>query len=345
MQSNLEKIHRLIAEQAGPEPFSGVVYLTQGEEILFEKAYGQAIRAETIPNRVDTRFQTASGCKIFTAVAVCRLVERSLLAFDTRLRDCIDKDFPNFSPDITIGHLLTHTSGITSYFEEDVNPDYEAIWKNTPMYNIRGPEDFLPLFRHKKMKFPPGERFDYNDGGFILLGLAVEAVTGLEFPKYAEESVLAPAGMEDSGYFATDSLPERTAYAYIRNLDGTWRTNFFAVPIVGAPDGGAYTTGPDMTKFWQALTGHRLLGAETTGLMLTPRVEAGQHPPCTHYGYGVWIDMLGGRIRKYFVEGFDPGVAMRSAFYPDRGAVFTMLANTSRAMWPLYTKIEQEMDL
>jgi len=345
MEMDKLKIDRLIREQTEPEPFSGTVYLTRGEEVLFEKAYGQAIRAEAIPNRVDTRFQTASGCKIFTAVAVCRLVERGAITFDTPFRDCVDKDLPNFSPDITMGHLLTHTSGITSYFEEDVNPDYEAIWKNIPMYNVRAPEDFLPLFQHKKMKFPPGERFDYNDGGFILLGLAVEALTGVEFPKCIETSVLAPAAMADSGYFATDRLPGRTAYAYIRNPDGTWRTNFFAVPIVGAPDGGAYTTAPDMVKFWRALAGHRLLDAETTELMLTPHVEAGPHPPCTHYGYGVWIEKAGGGTRKYFVEGFDPGVAMRSAFYPERDMGLTMLGNTSRAMWPLYGKIEQVLDL
>ena len=192
MESNLDRIDRLISEQTEPEPFSGVVYLTQGEEILFEKAYGQAIRTEAIPNRVDTRFQTASGSKIFTAVAVCRLVERGLLTFDTPLRDCVDVEFPNFAPEITMGHLLTHTSGIISYFEEDVNPDYEALWKGVPMYSIRGPKDFLPLFRHKEMKFPPGDRFDYNDGGFILLGLAVEAVTGLEFPDWRIRATSPP---------------------------------------------------------------------------------------------------------------------------------------------------------
>lgn len=345
MKWNLSGIDRLITEQTEPEPFSGVVYLTQGEEVRFGRAYGHAIKPEAIPNRIETRFQTASGCKVFTALAVCRLVERGLLTFETRLRDCVDADFPNFSPDITTRHLLTHTSGITSYFEEDVDPDYEAIWQDTPMYSIRRPKDFLPLFQHKKMKFSPGERFDYNDGGFILLGLMVESVTGVEFSKCVEESVLTPAGMEDSGYFATDRLPERTAYAYIRNPDGTWRTNFFAVPIVGAPDGGAYTTAPDMARFWRALTGNRLLDSETTGMMLMPRVETDQHPPCTHYGYGVWIEKSGGRIRKCFVEGFDPGVAMWSAFYPDSGLVFTMLGNTSRALWSLYSKIEQELDL
>ena len=147
------------------------------------------------------------------------------------------------------------------------------------------------------------------------------------------------------GLFATDRLPERTAYAYIQNPDGTWRTNFFAVPIVGGPDGGAYVTAPDMARFWRALVTHNLLGAETTRTMLEPHVETADDPPSTHYGYGVWIEKSAEKIRKYFVEGFDPGVAMRSAFYPDSNVVFTMLGNTSRGLWPLYAEIEQELGI
>jgi CubicO group peptidase (beta-lactamase class C family) len=342
---NPSRVDRLVAQQSEPENFSGVVHVTRGEEVLFAKAYGNAIRAESIPNRLDTRFQIASGCKVFTAVAVCQLVERGLIAFGTRLRDCVDADLSGLSADITIAHLLTHTSGITSYFEEDVDADYEALWCDVPMYNIRRPKDFLPLFQRKKMKFAPGARFDYNDGGFLLLGLAVEAVTGIDFSHYIERSVFAPAGMDDSGYFATDRLPERTAYAYIKDPDGTWRTNFFAVPIVGGPDGGAYTTAPDMARFWRALTGHELLREETTGIMLKPHVATVDDPPSTHYGYGVWIEKTGEKIRKYFVEGLDPGVAMRSAFYLEGDLVLTIMGNTARATWPLYRKIEQELGL
>ena len=101
------------------------------------------------------------------------------------------------------------------------------------MYNVRSPRDFLPLFQHKRMKFRPGERFEYNDGGFIILGLIIEQQTGMSFSKYVEENVLAPCGMSHSGYFAANQLPGRTAYAYIHNeATNTWRTNFFAVPIV-----------------------------------------------------------------------------------------------------------------
>jgi CubicO group peptidase (beta-lactamase class C family) len=217
------------------------------------------------------------------------------------------------------------------------------------MYNVRGPKDFLPLFQHKSMKFSPGESFDYNDSGYILLGLALEAVSGMSFAEYIQERILRPAGMKDSGYFPTDQLPERTAYdqlpertayAYIKNADETWRTNFFAVPIVGGPDGGAYTTAPDMARFWRALTMKNLLDAEMTALLLEAQIATSWKSPNTHYGYGVWIDRPEGGMRKFFVEGSDPGVALRSAVYVAEDLVLTIIGNTGDALWALYREVE-----
>ena len=323
-----------------PEPFSGVIHLTRGDEVLFQEARGLALRPESIPNTVRTRFQMASGCKIFTSVAVCQLVDEGKLDLGTRLRDCVDATFPHHAPDITIHHLLTHSSGITSYFEEDVDPDYEALWRDVPVHKMRRPRDFLPLFQDKPMKFAPGERFDYNDGGYVLLGLVVESVAGMDFASYVSENVFGLAGMDDSGYFATDRLPQRTARAYIRDADGGWRSNVFTVPIVGGPDGGAYTTASDMARFWRALVERRLLAAETTEAMLSSRIATASSRPYTDYGYGVWIEKAGGGVRKRFVEGSDPGVAMRSAVYPSVDAVLTVIGNTGDALWRLYPELE-----
>ena len=338
-------IEKCIRAQVEPESFSGVMQILRGGRVLFEGAYGLANRPESIPNRINTRFQTASGCKAFTAAALLQLIDRGKLKPETPLAACVDIEFPDYAPGITIHHLLTHTSGITSYFEEDLNPDYEALWRDTPMYRIREPGDFLPLFQNKPMKFRPGERFDYNDGGYILLGLVLEAISGLGFAEYIKKHIFDPARMNDSGYFPTDRLPDRTAYAYIKNDDGTWRTNFFAVPIVGAPDGGAYTTAPDLARFWEALRSGRLLSAPVAAAMLEPRVITDLDSPYNHYGYGVWVDKPGNSVRKYFVVGSDPGVALHSAFYPERGMILTMIGNTGGALWPLYKDIERAINL
>lgn len=338
-------IIEIITAHNDPEPFSGVVSLSRGPEILYQRAFGDAIRAEKIANKVNTRFQTASGCKIFTSVAACQLMERGKLTPDTLLRDCVDLDFPHYDPEITVEHLLTHSSGITSYFEEDLNPDYEALWQDFPQYRVRSPADFLPLFQHKPMKFPPGQRFDYNDGGYILLGLVIERVSGQNFSDYVQKEIFLPAGMQDAGYFAADQLPARTAYAYIQNEDGSWRTNFFAVPIMGGPDGGAYVTAPDLMRFWQALAQHILLGPEMTETLLSAHISTGWKAPHTDYGYGVWLDRQDGRTKKYFVEGYDPGVALRSAVYPAEDIIFTVMGNTGDALWSLTKKLEDTLEL
>lgn len=336
----LAEIEDALTRQRTSEPFSGVVSLRRGDTILYERACGDALRAESIPNRVDTRFQIASGCKIFTSVAINQLFDQGRLTPDTLLRDCAGVELPHFAPDITVHQLLTHTSGIPDYFDEAVMDDYEELWRQLPMYTIRQPADFLPLFQDKPMQAPPGSTFVYNNGGYVLLGLIVEHMTGTPFAKYIADHIFRPAGMTDSGYFANNQLPPRTAHSYIENADGTWRSNIYAVPIVGGPDGGAYTTAADMGRFWQALLAHTLLNAETTDRLLWPYAETGSPSPYDHYGRGMWIEAGADGIRKYFVEGSDPGVAFRSAVYPAHGLTLTILANTGHTLWPVFREIE-----
>jgi len=339
MLFDFQTLDDLVRTQADPEPFSGAIYMTRGERVIFSQGYGYANRSERLLNRVDTRFQAASGSKIFSAVAVCQLIEAGKLTLESRVVDLLPGVFPNIDPAVNVRHLLTHTSGITSYFEEDVNPDYEALWQSTPVYRMQRNGDFLPLFQNKAMKFAPGTRFEYNDGGFILLGALIEAVSGMAFQDYVQEQVFRRAHMVDAGYFPTDQLPPRTALAYLPAADGSWRSNIFAVPARGVADGGAYTSTLDWYQFWQALRQCRLLGQEMTALLLQPQVPTGEDAPNTHYGLGVWIEMQDERLSSYFVEGYDPGVSMCSFVYPEQDLILTMLANTNKALWPLQQKL------
>ena len=208
------------------------------------------------------------------------------------------------------------------------------------MYNVRAPRDFLPLFQHKKMRFPPGEKFEYNDGGFIILGLIIEQQTGTSFSEYIEENILAPCGMEDSGYFAADRLPGRTAYSYIQDeADNSWRTNVFAVPVVGGPDGGAYTTAPDMVKFWMALFDGRILNVKHTEKLLYPHIAAKTGGEHRYYGYGVWMIKPADAVSAYYVEGWDPGVAFISSFHPKNELMIMIIGNTNRPAWPIHDGI------
>jgi CubicO group peptidase (beta-lactamase class C family) len=322
-----------------------VVSVRHKDVIVFERAYGAALRSESIPNQIATRFQIASGCKIFTSVAICQLIERGVLSPNTLLSECVDVSFPQFDPQITIHHLLTHTSGIPDYFDEAVMDDYEVLWQHQPMYTMRRPADFLPLFQNLPMQSRPGSTFAYNNAGFVVLGLIIEQCTATRFTDYVVEQIFRLCGMHDSGYFATDQLPARTAAAYIENPDRTWRTNIYAVPIIGGADGGAYTTAADMACFWQALWEHKLLSSASTNALLTPQVATQVPAPFNSYGYGVWIGTTANGTRKWFVEGSDPGVAFRSSVYPEQNMVLTALGNTGRALWPIYTELEAILSL
>jgi len=341
-----DKVERGADAQHEKQPFSGVVLIREQGNTIFEYAYGDANRSDAIHNTMHTRFAIASGSKIFTAVAVALLVDKNVITFDTPLKDCLKIEFPHFDPNITVRHLLTHSSGIPDYFDEEGGADYEELWQSRPMYAMREPKDFLPMFQKEKMKFPPGERFSYSDAGFIVLGLIIEEQTGMRFIDYIEENVFARADMTDSGYFAADRLPDRTAFSYIeKDSDGGWRTNTFAVPIIGAPDGGAYTTAPDMAYFWSALFDHRLLSREITVELLRPQIEAKSEGANCHYGLGVWVKMKHDSISSYYVTGWDPGVGMISEVIPERGLLVTVIGNSNRPTFPMYRALCQALGL
>ncbi|MFD2879366.1 serine hydrolase domain-containing protein [Paenibacillus rhizoplanae] len=107
-------------------------------------------------------------------------------------------EFPLFDPEITVHELLTHSSGIPDYFDEETMEDFAALWNDTPMYTLRRPVDFLPMFAALPMKFSPGERFHYNNAGYIMLSLLIETVSGMKFTDYVEQHIF-PA-LRDAGF-------------------------------------------------------------------------------------------------------------------------------------------------
>jgi CubicO group peptidase (beta-lactamase class C family) len=207
----------------------------------------------------NSRYGIASGCKLFTAIAICQLVEEGKISFDSKLSDCLTIDFKHFDDKVTVHHLLTHTSGIPDYFDEDVMDNFEELWVNNPMYQIRKLKDFLPMFQNVPMKSQVGESFHYNNAGYILLGLIVEQASELEFSDYVQKHIFNKADMTQAGYFSFDSLPPNTALGYIYNPDGTWKTNIYSLPVIGGSDGGAFVTANDMVKLWNALMNYQLL--------------------------------------------------------------------------------------
>ncbi|UOY92829.1 beta-lactamase family protein [Ectobacillus sp. JY-23] len=330
-------------QQVASHPeFSGVITIEQAGSTLFEHAQGYYNRSEGLRNTLQTRFGIASGCKLFTAIAICRLIEQDLLAFDTKLKDCLPIAFPHINGDLTIHHLLTHTSGIPDYFDEAIMSDFEDLWQEYPMYTLKRPSDFLPMFQHGRMMFEPGEQFHYNNAGFIVLGMIIEQVTGAPFSTYIEEHVLRRCDMFDSGYFSLDCLPKNTAFGYIDEDGGAWRTNIYSIPIQSGADGGAYVTAPDMTKFWRALLRYQILSEASTKLLLKPHVQVKEH---VYYGYGIWMKIENKHVKKYHIMGYDPGVSFHSVVYPASQTILSVLSNKSSGAFQMMNIVEEQLQV
>lgn len=326
-----------VAEKQQEIQFSGSIYVREGDKTLMSESFGYANRSEKIINQPSTRFSIASGSKIFTSIAICQLVEEGALAFDTKLSDCLDTAFPHFDEKITIHHLLTHTSGVPDYFDEDEMDDYEMLWENLPMYRMRSAKDFLPMFRHEEMQDKAGSAFEYNNAGYILLGLVIEQISGLCFTDYIEEKVFKTAGMMGSGYFSMDELPGDVATGYMEKPDGGWKSNIYSLPVKGGPDGGAYVTAADMGSFWGALMSGRLLSEGMARLLLAPRENVTED---IFYGYGGYMESDGEDVVKYIQMGYDPGVNYRSVHYPDWDLTIIVCSNHSEGAYEMLKELE-----
>jgi CubicO group peptidase (beta-lactamase class C family) len=331
MTAQISRLTRAYRAAARSTPFSGVVALedTRTGAWLFTRTAGWANRAERIPNRLNTRFASASGSKLFTAVAALQLVEEGLLRLDSPAADIIE-GFP-FGRAATLRHLLTHTSGLPDYFDEtgEQDGDYASLWADRPVYRMDSARDFLPMFYARPVLFNPGERFSYNNAGFLLLELIIERASGEAFRQRVQRRVFDTAGMSGAGYFYADRLPGHTALGYLTGeMDA--RTNLFALPYIGGGDGGAYASAQDWSQFWKALLNGRLLGPDLLAQMLSPQAPAEALPgrPGRQYGLGVWLNLAPLRPAARAV-GSDPGVEMVSACLNADGLQLSVLSNQS----------------
>jgi len=321
------------------QDFSGVIRIRLGADPVYERASGYADRGNRLPNTLETRFGIASGTKLLTAIAIGRLIEAGKLALDTRLADVVDLGYPQYSQDITIRHLLTHTSGIPDYYDEEEVHEFEGFKVAVPWSELLGPRDYLAIFPEGPMKFEPGERFSYSNGGYITLGIVIEEVSGTPYQEFVMREVLQRAGMARSGFFAMNRLPEKTAFGYIDD-DAGWRTNVFDLPLVGASDGGAFTTAGDMTRLWDAFWSFELLSEATVVEFVGNYSRAEAEGDHVYYGHGIWLYDDGPGVREEYIVGCDAGVSFRSGRNSSTVLEVTVLANTTHGAWPILRAID-----
>ena len=325
----MSELSRRVEERVAETGFAGVVRVERSGVVEVDAAYGLADRRHRIPMTTDSQLGMASGSKTFTALVVLRLVEEGLLGLSTTARRVLGPDLPLIADDVSIEQLLCHRSGIGDYLDED-ELDSEDYPMPVPVHRLETTEDFLPILDGHPTKFPAGERFCYCNGGYVVLALIAERVSGRSYQDLVRELVCSPAGLTDTDFLRSDDLPGRAAVGYVE-IRGRWRTNVFHLPVVATGDGGMYTTTSDMSRFWEALTSGRIVRDRTFADMCRPRStpEPGE-TRC--YGLGLWLEPDSHVVT---MSGGDAGASFWSRHHPDRAATATVVSTTMGGAWPV----------
>jgi CubicO group peptidase (beta-lactamase class C family) len=333
----MQALEEVVDALADRTRFSGVVRVDSSGGNELAKAYGLADRGHEIRNTIDTQFAIASASKGLTALAIVSLIEDGSLDLTTRARSVLAADLPLIEDDVTIEHLLSHRSGIGDYLDEDAGHEVTDYVMTVPVHELATTEDYLAVLGGHPTAFPPGERFAYCNGGYVVLALIAERASGTPFHELVRRRVCEPAGMGNTEFLRSDELPGRAALGYL-TVDVA-RTNVFHLPVVGSGDGGIYSTAADISSFWNALLAGRIVSRDWATEMLRPRSEL---PGASwRYGLGFWLHASTDVV---MLEGSDAGVSCRSVHDPRSTITHTVISNTSEGAWPITRLLEERLD-
>lgn len=322
-QDIVEAVDQFLEPLIAADEFSGALLVALGEVVFYQRACGLACQRYRVPNRLDTKFNVGSMGKMFTGLAVAQLAEQQKVDF----HDLIGKHLPDYHPreiadSVTLHHLLTHTSGMGTFF----NKRLEAVWAD-----LRTLEDYIQLFCDDPLAFEPGSQWQYSNVGYLVLGLIIERISGQSYFEYVKQHLYEPAGMRDTDAYELDYDEPNLAIGYTHvGLAGTpepgpRRNNLFMLPVKGTSAGAGYSTVEDMFQFAQALRSHTLLSPAMTELMFRGKVAL-PNKFSSHYGYGFGEDHVNGPIISWH-NGGAPGISARFDLYRDLGYTVVVLSN------------------
>lgn len=317
-----EQLPALIRERIEAEfaagRFSGAVLVARGDDLIHAQAAGLADRASGRANTLDTPINLGSINKMFTAIAIAQLQAAGKLDWQDRVGRHLP-DFPNATvrEKVTIHQLLTHTSGIGSYWNEA---------HAARRLELDSQQAFLETFVDQPLLFQPGESIEYSNGGPVILGLIIEAVSGLDYYDYVRERIYRPAGMRHADHYRLDDREAGVALGYLRSDDGGWQDNRGELSQRGSAAGGGYASARDLHAFSRALSDGRLLPRAQLETLWQPRIQPGP----IGYGYLFSVGDTNGR-RWVGHNGGAPGISAEFIHCPDDGLVIIVLANQDGA--------------
>jgi len=309
--ATIDQLFRAAVKADGP----GVtVIVVRKGQVLHRAGYGLAHVELGVAAKPEHVFRIGSVTKQFTSAAVLMLVEEGKIALDDPITRFLP-DYPTQGKTITVEHLLTHTSGIQSY--TDMPKWRELLRRDLSLTEL------TDVFKNEPMQFAPGEKWRYNNSGYVLLGAIIEKAAGKPYAEFVKERIFTPLGMADTRYDVTGELIPRRAAGYDQSRTGIANAQFLSMTQPHAA-GALVSTVDDLAKWDAALGAGKVVKPESLARAFTDyKLSSGNS---SGYGYGWQIARYEGQAVQEHGGGI-PGFRAHVLRIPSEGVYAAVLSN------------------
>lgn len=259
--------------------FSGAVLIAKKDKVLFKVAKGEASKRFHVKNKVDTKFNLGSMNKMFTSLSIMKLVEEGKLNLNDNISLYLDESWlpKNITDQITIRHLLGHSSGLGSFFNSG--------FFNSSRESLQNLEDYKRLIKNETLAFKPGERFSYSNTGMFLLGIIIQEVSGQDYYQFIRNNIYKPANMKNSDSYSMNQPVENLAIGYTKaNNKYGYENNILKHVVKGGPAGGGFSTVDDLHNYALSLMNETLISKASKEIMWKDYYNT------NNYGYGFKVE-------------------------------------------------------
>jgi CubicO group peptidase (beta-lactamase class C family) len=293
---------------SGQGRFTGSVLVARDGKVIFSKGYGLANVEFDVANTPQTKFRLGSITKQFTAAAILLLQERGKLSVQDPICKYVD-NCPAAWSEVTIHHLLSHTGGLPNFTSF---PDYQPKM----MMPVTLPE-MIARFKDKPLDFKPGEKWNYSNSGYFLLGFIIEKAAGESYESFLQKNIFEPLKLTNTGYDHHDTILKKRATGYSL-VKGKMVNSAYLNMTQPYSAGSLYSTVEDLFLWNEALHSDKLLSAKSRELMTTPVKN--------DYGYGLGVQGKSGHKMVSHGGGIN-GFSTFIARYPDEKVTVVVLRN------------------
>jgi len=325
----MKKIDAVMSEVYKPGQPGAAIIVRKGGQTIFRKGYGLADLELQVPAEPDMVFRLGSVTKQFTAVSILMLAQEGELGLQDEITKFLP-DYPTQGRKITVEHLLTHTSGIQSYTDL---AEWLPLWRKD--FTLK---ELIDLFKDKPMQFEPGERWAYNNSGYILLGAIIEKVSGKTYEAFVEANIFKPLGMKHTYYGSAERVIPRRVPGYQLGKGGFVNAPYLSMTQPYAA-GSLLSNIDDLAVWSEAVFSGRLVKKEWLEKAFAPyKLKSGES---SGYGFGWFTADFGGHRSVEHGGGIN-GFTSYAMTFPDDGLYLAILTNSAvpqRAPEPRAVKI------